>query len=299
VVRAGALYCWGDNAEGQLGVGDLVAREAPTLVAGMDADVTAVKAGAAHTCAIKGGALYCWGEGADGQSGGASAPELVAGFDAGVTALALGDAHTCAIKAGEAWCWGRNDVGQLGDGTTSASVAPRKVVGLGTSQTRLSSGAAHVCSDGGCWGDNAAGQLGVAGMAFSAFAVAANADHLGGARSCRIDDQRFYCVQMSAPGVDQVVAAALGAEHVCLIASNALKCWGDNAKGQLGVAALASSDMFVTVVDQPPSLLFAGFDSACAAFGEELRCWGDNAKGQLGIPAAPPIVAAPTAVLFP
>jgi hypothetical protein len=300
VIRAGALYCWGDNASGQLGLGDLVARQAPTLVAGMEADVTAIAAGAAHTCAIKAGAVYCWGEGADGQSGGSMAPMVVAGMEAGVTALAVGDAHTCAILAGEVWCWGRNDVGQLGDGTTMASAAPHKVTGLGGAQTWIASGAAHVCSDDGCWGDNAAGQLGATiTQPFVVAAVFGDADHLGGARSCLLSDQSFVCVNGGVPSATKVVAAALGAQHVCLIAANTVMCWGDNARGQLGVEQRASSDVFVEVVAQVPSLLFAGFDSTCAAFGEELRCWGDNAKGQLGISGAPSIVATPTAVVFP
>jgi alpha-tubulin suppressor-like RCC1 family protein len=37
--------------------------------------------------------------------------------------------HLCAIKVdGSAWCWGENDFGQLGDGTTTDSDVPVRVL---------------------------------------------------------------------------------------------------------------------------------------------------------------------------
>ena len=69
-IKSGALYCWGNNNyDGQLGDGTTTNRSTPVEVQGMGSSVTAVAAGAAHTCAIKSGALYCWGWNLYGQLG--------------------------------------------------------------------------------------------------------------------------------------------------------------------------------------------------------------------------------------
>jgi alpha-tubulin suppressor-like RCC1 family protein len=65
---------------------------------------------------------------------------------------------------GTVWTWGRNDVGQLGDGTTIPKIVPRRIAGLdGVLEVRA--GAAHVLAlrnDGTvwAWGANDQGQLG-------------------------------------------------------------------------------------------------------------------------------------------
>jgi len=63
------LYCWGKNADGQLGVGDQAVRNTPTKVG--DDTWQAIKAGSAHTCGTKitDGKLYCWGSHLDGRLG--------------------------------------------------------------------------------------------------------------------------------------------------------------------------------------------------------------------------------------
>src|SRR5262249_47497860 len=59
-IRSGSLYCWGDNKAGQLGVGDMMARNAPAAV-GSSRTWQTVSTGAKHVCGIDGGRLYCWG----------------------------------------------------------------------------------------------------------------------------------------------------------------------------------------------------------------------------------------------
>ncbi len=56
----GALFCWGDNREGQIGDGTVGGfRSTPRKV--FDSGVTKVSASKHSTCAIKEEALYCWG----------------------------------------------------------------------------------------------------------------------------------------------------------------------------------------------------------------------------------------------
>jgi len=65
----GALWCWGRNAEGQLGVGDIDRRTAPTRI-GADEDWARVSTGRFFTCAEKDDAtLWCSGANDVGQLG--------------------------------------------------------------------------------------------------------------------------------------------------------------------------------------------------------------------------------------
>ncbi|MFK7985210.1 MAG: RCC1 domain-containing protein [Sandaracinaceae bacterium] len=65
------LYCWGDNDEGQLGVGDTMRRTEPARVPTLGRlEWTDVVAGEGHTCAIRENrSLFCWGSNASGQLG--------------------------------------------------------------------------------------------------------------------------------------------------------------------------------------------------------------------------------------
>ena len=62
------------------------------------------------------------------------------------------------------YAWGRNDIGQLGDGTTTDRSTPVPLMGLGSSLV-LVTGTSHACAISSdlvvqCWGGNSSGQLG-------------------------------------------------------------------------------------------------------------------------------------------
>jgi alpha-tubulin suppressor-like RCC1 family protein len=73
----GSLWCWGQNADGQLGTGSNLPSSAPATVTALPATWLAVAAGGGHTCAVGGdGTLWCWGRNASGQLGiGSVAPQ--------------------------------------------------------------------------------------------------------------------------------------------------------------------------------------------------------------------------------
>jgi alpha-tubulin suppressor-like RCC1 family protein len=185
-LKGGQVYCWGLNAEGQLGDGTTTNRTTPTLVADGamgNSGVTAVDAGVYHTCALKGGQVYCWGRNAEGQLGDGTTtqritPTLVADGEmgnSGVTAVDAGLGHTCALKGGQVYCWGWNGYGQLGDGTATSSNTPTLVAdgAMGNSGvTAVAAGGYHTLGlkDTTClfaWGRNNYGQLGDGGTSDS------------------------------------------------------------------------------------------------------------------------------------
>lgn len=163
----GTARCWGRNAAGQLGDGTTTDAATPVAVSGLT-DVTSVTAGLSHSCAtLSSGGARCWGANASGQLGdgtttGSATPVAVslAGGEV-ATAVDAGDNHSCAIvDAGGVRCWGRNNRGQLGNGTTTASLTPVPAAGV-TDATGLDAGQAMTCAalasgEARCWGINPA-----------------------------------------------------------------------------------------------------------------------------------------------
>ncbi len=67
---AGSLQCWGLNDDGELGDGSNSDQHLPVDVVGLGSGVSAVTAGAHHTCALTStGGLKCWGNNTCGQLG--------------------------------------------------------------------------------------------------------------------------------------------------------------------------------------------------------------------------------------
>ena len=168
----GAAYCWGWNYAGQLGTGAADPGVYPTPQAVQQGALrfVSIALGIYWGCALTAvGEAYCWG----GPTGQASSfgpvPQLVPGATR-FQSLALGETHACGLDfGGEAYCFGSNNVGQLGNGTTTdvsipLGSAPVKVIG-GHRFSTLGLGQAHSCARGTdgktyCWGYNLFGQLG-------------------------------------------------------------------------------------------------------------------------------------------
>ena len=140
LVSGGAVLCWGNNHSGQLGNGTTTGGTVPVMVSGIT-NAVAIATGGGHSCATLGdGTVQCWGLGTSGVLGNGSwgpnacacteTPVTVSGI-ANALAVAAGSAHTCALlNGGTVQCWGSNQMGQLGDGTTTASNVPVTVVGF-------------------------------------------------------------------------------------------------------------------------------------------------------------------------
>ncbi len=229
-IKSGALYCWGLNAYGRLGLGssDFNDHSTPTAVPGMNTGVTGVAPtnmfnaffGMGHVCAIKSGALYCWGSNGSGQLGNGStsdsySPVAVVGLSSGVYAVSTQQSRTCAIQNGALKCWGFNPHGELGDGTTTSRGTPGVVQGMDSGVTSVGGGSFHQCAVKSsklyCWGWNTYGQIGDATKI-----------------------TRTTPVAVSNMSTDISVVGRADDGSTCAMKGADVYCWGRNDIGQLG-----------------------------------------------------------------
>lgn len=249
------LFCWGDNALGQLGSGMVPDVACPTNTQ------------PAARCQPNGVIV----------SGGQTWKQVSAG-----------QAHTCGLTTGDAvMCWGSNQWGQLGNGGVVDSRVP---VPVGINPTAMlpfravTAGANHSCAlDAGnrlyCWGDDREFQLGVAGL---------TACPTGSAGSCSTSPVRQG---EYTGGASYIFTEASGGErHTCASNGQWIKCWGRNVDGQLGQGTQGAASGGPSGNPSVPGTYLAGVSAggshSCAVrattTGTTADCWGDNRSGQLG-----------------
>ena len=244
-----------------------------------------ITAGDQHTCAVNGaGGVLCWGSNANGELGNGTTtksltPVPVSGLSSGVVGITAGQKFTCALtKAGGVVCWGINTTGDLGNGTTTDSDVPLKVLDVaGTAPmsgvVAISAGQYHVCavtSAGAvlCWGDNAEGELGPEPNSF----------------------RSGLPYQVTGIPAD-IVNIAAGSYYSCALTSKGAEwCWGLSGGGQLGAGPNLPNENPVAVLNLAGTSplggiasIAAGFSNACAITNAgSLLCWGQNQDGEIG-----------------
>lgn len=261
--EAGAVYCWGQNDQNQLGENRAAFSDSPVAIEDLP-PLQAIHARGDQTCGLdEDGAVHCWG-------GRAVPAEATEGHE--FVAVATGARHVCGLDAeGRAYCWGANDRGQLGRPAEEleASATPLLVEGV-PALSHLASGEEHVCGIAQenallhCWGSNLRGELGR-----------------------RTDSDYELPGQANSPYPFRFLG--LGAELSCAISDGAGGyCWGANDWAQSG-----------TQLEEPtlrtPSKIVAGnwsFETiwsgkthVCAITDRsEAYCWGQAEAGRLGVP---------------
>ncbi|TDH27774.1 T9SS type A sorting domain-containing protein [Segetibacter sp. 3557_3] len=163
----GTLWAWGNNADGQLGVGNTTVGLSPVQV-GSDNKWASISVGFYHSIGLKSdGTLWSWGTNfwnGSNSTGNYLTPVKI-GSDSNWKSIATGVAHTLAIKSdGTLWAWGYNLRGQVGNGTLTNVAAPMQI-GTDNQWINIAAGNNHsvaLKSDGSvwAWGENAFGQYG-------------------------------------------------------------------------------------------------------------------------------------------
>jgi len=283
------VKCWGDNANGQLGIGtsgnDKVTQPPASAITEFEgAESISVSSDFRDfVCTRSGGwtgsDVRCWGSNSAGQVNGKRGdPESqpsplevpsVVGMD--VDSVVAGVEHSCAcMRTGEVRCWGSAGNGRLGNGNSGGGNA-----NLGGKASKVCAGYQHSCAlmVGGqvkCWG---------AGI------------YLGQ------DSANDVTGATTIPNVKNLETAtdiACGGTHTCaVLSSGALKCWGQNNFGQLGqdstnpygeqagiysMSALRGIGGWTNVRS-----VTAGREHTCATFLDStVKCWGSGSNGKLG-----------------
>jgi alpha-tubulin suppressor-like RCC1 family protein len=224
-IRAGRVYCWGNDTLGQLGDGTAGGvRATPGLIKSNASDWTSVSAGVNHTCAVRAGRVACWGTDSHGQLGDGTAgdfrptPALVKSNATDWTSVSAGSDFTCGVRGGRVACWGKDTLGQLGDGTPGVNPDPTPglIASGATDWTSVSADRFHTCAVRAgrvaCWGDDGNGQL-------------------GDGTSLDAPDPTPGFIQSGATDWKSVSA---GGVHTCAIRATVAACWGSDNSGELG-----------------------------------------------------------------
>jgi hypothetical protein len=213
---------------------------------------------AGYTCGADG---YCRMGGGPQDGGPSQDGGVPDGGGPPVVEIAAGLRHTCDIVGGAVRCWGANDQRQLGDGTDTFRGVPVAAIEPGLSDAvAVSAGDYHTCALGQsgavrCWGLGPAGR--VQQPAASALHIASGYDHACAVlRTGRVacwgindDGQLAYDTDGGAslaaqevPGITAAVAVTANQFHTCALLSDggAVRCWGQNAQGQLGNGRIES-----------------------------------------------------------
>ncbi len=315
------VKCWGENDDGQLGLGDVVTRgdqpgqmgdALPAVDLGSGRTALAITAGFHHTCALLDDhQIKCWGFNGGGNLGlgdeeergdepgemGDSLPTIDLGAGRSALAIAAGFAHTCALLDDhQVKCWGLNVRAVLGLGNSRDHGRASDQMGdslpavsLGTGRTAVAisamsdSGTCAVLDDGAlkCWGLGRYGTLGQ------------GEERLVGDQPGEMGD--------GLPAIDLgegrgATAVSVGWHTTCAILDDGhIKCWGMNNTGQLGQGdfddrgdepgemgdALPSIELFA---DRAAVEVAVFIQHTCARLVDgNVTCWGTNFEGELGL----------------
>jgi alpha-tubulin suppressor-like RCC1 family protein len=274
--HGGKLYCWGSDADGQIGDGGSNSdANAPRRIGDL-ADWNSVSAGDDHTCGIrKGGKLYCWGNDAyhqlgDGNDGTAATKPRRIGVHEDWANVSAGRYHTCGVrKIGKLYCWGNDGAGEIGDGDTPGYATTPRRIGDHQDWANVSAGILHSCGVRKigklyCWGSDGNDQIGDGDNPTTATSPRRIGDFLDWA------------------------SASAGQYHSCGVRKNGkLYCWGGDGSGQVGDGLNFGPDPATAprrigdFLDW--SSVDAGdFHSCGIRAGGKLYCWGGDTSGQVG-----------------
>ncbi len=231
LLLGGEAVCWGYNNAGQLGTldgdGGLSNKAKPATVTKID-HLLDLGAGDRFTCAVLAdGGVDCFGTNSSGSLGRNTSdftahvdPAPVLGLAGPVATLghSAGYHQHVVLADGRLQGWGGNTSGEIGTGTSGSSVNQATLVPGLTNVAEVAPGSFFTCArmtDGTvkCWGENGAGQTGVAPDAGTTQLAPTPVRGISDAISVRAGLNDFACA---------------------LLSGGSVVCWGSNSSGQLG-----------------------------------------------------------------
>lgn len=271
----GSLWSWGSNLSGQLGDGTTQTRSFPVRVSGISGTIASIVAGDNSAYAVTSdGRAWAWGSGGFGQLGtgdrnGRAAPVQVSGLPvAGVRAVAAGGSHALALaKDGTVWAWGDNTSGQLGNGTTTDSLAPIRISALSNVTAISAHQRVNLALDASgrvwAWGRGSRGSLG----------------------DGTTNDRSTPFIVSGLPSIGEIWAGGVISMAVAADGSGSVWAWGNNEFGEFGDSKYVRSLSPVLVSSLKGLTRFGmgGMHVIARDSGGAYLAWGRNDKGQLGL----------------
>jgi alpha-tubulin suppressor-like RCC1 family protein len=277
-----SVWCWGFNAQGELGNNTKTSSNVPVQAIGVGG-VQEVGAGVYNSCALLGsGGVLCWGVNTRGELGNGTTTNSktavpVIGLDGPAGEISTGGHHTCAIVNAtgtqEIECWGEGQAGELGNGSyvVGPNPTPGPVFGMsgspasgtGVLPEQVAAGsstdtcAVVLTGQVFCFGSNAKGQLG---------------------DGTKVDRALPTLVMGITSGPQQIGEGSNGG---CAVnPAQAVSCWGSIDGNDFAPHNTAQA---VTSLTTGIAQVAVGDADACALLTTaKLRCWGENGSGEVG-----------------
>ena len=257
------VYSWGNNKQGQLGLGDMINRFSPILIPGLD-NIIQISASAFRSFALNTkGRVYIFGRFGDEGSNPTLIPELI-----NIIQISTGKLHTLALtKNGEIYAFGNNDYGQLGLGHNIIQImsilvteAPNNIIqtAIGSNHSLCLTNDGHIYS----FGKNENGQLG-------------------------LGDNNDKNIPTLIPNINDIIQiSARGDSSLALSNTGKIYAFGLNNYGQLGLKSSNRINIPTLVQEAPNNIIQISigiYHSLILRVDGKIYAFGLNNLGQLGL----------------
>jgi len=275
-VKAPALWVWGPNLNGELGVNDAISRSSPSQTIANGTNWRQINTIGGGSAGIKtDGTLWLWGFGSNGELGNnsvidRSSPVQTISGGTNWCQISRSFFHTTAIKTdGSLWVWGYGGFGVLGNQSLLSRSSPVQTISGGTNWKKISSASGSIVAiktDGTLWtwGAGTAGQLG-------------NNNTIN----------RSSPVQTISGGTNWKQVSSGYASNAAIKTDGTLWLWGSNSginSGILGNENIINRSSPVQTVSGGTNWKEISLSYSAGAIKTDgsLWMWGYNGRGQLG-----------------